>query len=243
MQELVKKQVRNEVIERKLNSEENHYAAFNKVFISGVIDEEFYYDHSWYWEDFYMTKNKVARTSGTIDYVVLMVSKVLLGEKLKKSLVGKFIEVAGDFRSYNVHDNDGMSHLKVYVFAKAINIYDDEKDEEEIANANLVYFNGYICKPPVYRLTPSGREISDLIIAVNRNTKKSDYIPCIAWGRMARFSKGLYVGDRVQLYGRIQSREYFKKYSQDSELGEYKTAYEVSITRIRLAEDFKIEEK
>jgi single-stranded DNA-binding protein len=119
------------------------------------------------------------------------------------------------------------------VFARDIAISDEFSPEESQKNPNYIYLNGFLCKPPVYRTTPFGREITDILIAVNRAYNKSDYIPCIAWGRNARFSSGLNVGDNIKIWGRIQSREYQKKISEEESIT--KTAYEISISKMEVA--------
>ena len=160
---------------------------------------------------------------------------------MKTSLEGKWVEVAGQFRSYNKLGEDGRRHLDLFLFVTAINIYDDEDELEEVTNANLIYLDGYLCKPPVFRKTPLGRQITDLLIAVNRPYGKSDYIPCIAWGRVAQWASEFEVGNRVKLYGRVQSREYFKRFSKDTEAGEYRDAYEISVMRMQRVEDLRLE--
>lgn len=113
----------------------------------------------------------------------------------------------------------------------------DSKDAN--IDKNCITINGYVCKEPNYRKTPLGREITDMLIAVNRDYGKSDYIPCIAWGRNARFAGGFKIGTRVKLIGRIQSREYDKKIS-DTEF-EKKVAYEVSVSKCDVIEEGKNE--
>lgn len=221
---------------------ERLFSEFNKVFVSGRIEAEFEYSHEVLWEKFYRTRVRVERLSGTEDLVPIMVSDLMIGkEMLKKSLEGKWVEVAGQFRSYNKLGEDGRRHLELFLFVTAINIYEDEDELEEITNANLIYLDGYLCKPPVFRKTPLGRQITDLMIAVNRSYGKSDYIPCIAWGRIAQWVSEFEVGNRVKLYGRVQSREYLKRYSNDSEAGEYRNAYEISVMRMQKVEDLRLE--
>lgn len=230
----------NNVITRK---EENSptkklFSEFNKVFVSGRIEAELEYSHEVLWEKFYRTRVRVERLSGTEDLVPIIVSDLLIGrERMNTSLEGKWVEVAGQFRSYNKWCEDGRRHLELFLFVTAINIYEDENELEEATNTNLIYLDGYLCKPPVFRKTTLGRQITDLIIAVNRPYGKSDYIPCIAWGRIAKCVSRFEVGNRVKLYGRVQSREYFKRYSPDSEEGEYREAYEISVMRMQKIED------
>ena len=221
---------------------EKLFSEFNKGFVSGRIEAEFDYSHEVLWEKFYWTRVRVERLSGTEDFVPIVVSDLLIGrERLKRSLKGKWVEVAGQFRSYNRLGEDGRKHLDLFLFVRAINIYDEEYEVEEVKNANLIYLEGYLCKPPVFRKTHLGRQITDLLIAVNRPYRKSDYIPCIAWGRVAQWASELEVGNRVKLYGRVQSREYFKRFSKDTEVGEYRDAYEISVMRMQKVEDLRLE--
>ena len=233
----------NVITRREENSlTEKLFSEFNKVFVSGRIEAEFDFSHEVLWEKFYRTRVRVERLSGTEDLVPIVVSDLLIGrERMKTSLEGKWVEVAGQFRSYNKLGEDGRKHLDLFLFVTAINIYDDEDELEEVTNANLIYLDGYLCKPPVFRKTPLGRQITDLLIAVNRPYGKSDYIPCIAWGRVAQWASELEVGNRVEIYGRIQSREYFKRFSKDSEIGEYRDAYEISIMRMQKVEYMTLE--
>lgn len=227
--------------EEKQNNEKI-FSEFNKAFVSGRIEAEFEYSHEVMWEKFYRTRVRVKRLSGTEDLVPIMVSDFLIEqEMMKKSLEGKWVEVAGQFRSHNKEGKDGRKHLELFLFVTAINIYENEDELEEVTNSNLIFLDGYLCKPPVLRETPLGRQITDLFIAVNRAYGKSDYIPCIAWGRVAQWVSECEVGNRVQLYGKIQSREYFKRYSKDSEAGEFKSAYEISVMRIQRVGDLKLE--
>lgn len=233
----------NVITRREENSlTEKLFSEFNKVFVSGRIEAEFDFSHEVLWEKFYRTRVRVERLSGTEDLVPIVVSDLLIGrERMKTSLEGKWVEVAGQFRSYNKLGEDGRKHLDLFLFVTAINIYDDEDELEEVTNANLIYLDGYLCKPPVFRKTPLGRQITDLLIAVNRPYGKSDYIPCIAWGRVAQWASEFEVGNRVKLYGRVQSREYFKRFSKDTEAGEYRDAYEISVMRMQKVEDLRLE--
>mgnify|MGYP005759822035 CR=1 FL=1 len=233
----------NVITRREENSPtEKLFSEFNKVFVSGRIETEFDFSHEVLWKKFYRTRVRVERLSGTEDLVPIVVSDLLIGrERMKTSLEGKWVEVAGQFRSYNKLGEDGRRHLDLFLFVTAINIYDDEDELEEVTNANLIYLDGYLCKPPVFRKTPLGRQITDLLIAVNRPYGKSDYIPCIAWGRVAQWASEFEVGNRVKLYGRVQSREYFKRFSKDTEAGEYRDAYEISVMRMQRVEDLRLE--
>ena len=209
----------------------------NKVWVSGIIEEEFEYSHTVLREKFYKNKIGALRLSGSKDYIPIIISYRLISEELNDFVKGKYAEISGQFRSYNRVDAEGKNRVELFLFATTINIYEDREQIEQERDSNLVYLDGFICRPPVFRLTPFGRQITDLLLAVNREHKKSDYIPCISWGRTAKYLSTLNVGSRIKIEGRIQSREYFKRYSADSEKGEYKTAYEISITDFVEIED------
>ena len=205
----------------------------NKVFIAGEIVSDAVFSHEVYGEGFYEFFVRVMRLSGQADILPITLSERLIqGGMLCK---GKSICALGQFRSYNKIEN-GRSRLMLTVFIREL------LDELPDKNPNSIILSGYICKPPVYRTTPFNREIADVLIAVNRAYNKSDYIPCIAWGRNARFVKNLSVGDRIAVSGRIQSREYQKRLSE-SEM-KTMTAYEVSVSKLAAfdeGEEFDIE--
>lgn len=201
--------------------------ANNQALVTGVITTDFTFNHEIYAEKFYTFTLTIPRLSGTDDSVHVMVSERLLsGEDFR---IGDRVDIEGQFRSYNSYEQTGENRLVLTIFAKDIKKNTDEKNH----NPNTLFLNGYICKPPIYRTTPFGREITDLLIAVNRSYNKSDYIPVIAWGRNARYAKTLNVGDNVRVWGRIQSRNYQKRISEDEVIT--KTAYEVSVNRMELA--------
>lgn len=197
----------------------------NKVYLSGTVVTEAEFSHEIFGEGFYEMKVSVPRLSGQCDILPVTVSERLISEKSLK--VGSTISAIGQFRSYNKMA-EGKSKLMLTVFIREL------LETGYYENPNNVVLSGYICKPPVYRTTPFNREIADLLIAVNRSYNKSDYIPCIAWGRNARFVKNLQVGDRVAVSGRIQSRLYQKK--KEDEILEL-TAYEVSISKLSACDD------
>lgn len=199
----------------------------NQAAVIGTIEDEFVFNHEIYAEKFYTCTVRVPRLSGTSDDIRVMVSERLIMDG--EYNVGDMVEVTGQFRSYNSYEN-GDNRLVLTVFAKDIMHY----EEADNKNPNTLYLNGFICKEPVYRTTPFGREITDLLLAVNRSYNKSDYIPIIAWGRNARFAKNLNVGDNVRIWGRIQSRTYQKRISDEETIT--KTAYEVSTNRIELVD-------
>ncbi len=198
----------------------------NQALIIGTIEDEFRLNHEIYGEKFFTCTVAVPRLSGANDNIRVMVSERLIMDGSYS--IGDLVEITGQFRSYNSFEN-GENRLVLTVFAKDI----AHLEETDNRNPNVLYLNGFICKEPVYRATPLGREITDLLLAVNRSYNKSDYIPIIAWGRNARFAKMLKVGDNVKIYGRIQSRTYQKRVGEDEVIT--KTAYEVSINRIELA--------
>ncbi len=203
------------------NNEKN-----NRVYLTGEIVSDATFSHEVYGEGFYEFFVKVMRLSGQADILPVTVSERLIsGGELEK---GKQLSAIGQFRSYNKIEN-GKSRLMLTVFVREL------VDEDPDKNPNNILLSGYICKPPVYRTTPFNREIADVLVAVNRAYNKSDYIPCIAWGRNARFVKSLAVGDRIAVSGRIQSREYQKKLS-DTETRTM-TAYEVSVSKLAAFED------
>ncbi|MBQ9118138.1 MAG: single-stranded DNA-binding protein [Clostridia bacterium] len=205
----------------------------NKVCLTGEIVSDARFSHEVYGEGFYEFFVRVMRLSGQADILPVTISERLIaGADLEK---GKTICALGQFRSYNKIE-EGKSRLMLTVFVREL--LEDTTDK----NPNSILLSGYICKPPVYRTTPFNREIADVLIAVNRAYNKSDYIPCIAWGRNARFVKNLGVGDRVAVSGRIQSREYQKKLSETDV--KTMTAYEVSVSKLaafEAGEDFDID--
>ncbi|MEE1086961.1 MAG: single-stranded DNA-binding protein [Schaedlerella sp.] len=196
----------------------------NQVTIMGEVAGPFTYSHEVFGEGFYMVEVLVKRLSSSEDRIPVMVSERLLD--VSQDYTGEFIMVFGQFRSYNRHE-DQRNRLVLSVFAREVEFTEEELDG---AKTNNILLEGYICKKPIYRKTPLGREIADLLLAVNRPYGKSDYIPCICWGRNARFASGFEVGEHVQILGRIQSRDYVKKIS-DTET-ENRTAYEVSVSKL-----------
>lgn len=200
----------------------------NQVTIMGVVASEFTYSHEVFGEGFYMVDILVKRLSNSDDQIPLMISERLID--VTKNYIGEAIMVSGQFRSYNRHE-ENKNRLVLSVFVREIEFINEELDG---AKTNHILLEGYICKKPVYRKTPLGREIADLLMAVNRPYGKSDYIPCICWGRNARYASGFAVGEHVQVLGRIQSRDYVKKISE-SEM-ETRTAYEVSVSKLECME-------
>ena len=199
----------------------------NEVRLEGVVDSAPEYSHEIYGEGFCKLCLKVPRLSDNFDSVILTISERMISDF--DLYPGRFVQVEGQFRSYNNYSDEG-NKLVLTVFVKRI--FDMTEDFE---SPNSIYLNGYICKPPVYRTTPFGREICDVLVAVNRQYGKSDYIPCITWGRNAKFTGSLDVGTNIKLWGRIQSRDYKKKISED-EFAE-KTAFEVSVTKLEIVKN------
>ncbi len=193
----------------------------NQVEVKGIISGKPVFSHSVFGESFYTADLLVDRYSALQDRVPLMISERLMD--MKRNPDGDFIGVKGQFRSHNIHTDEKKNRLELKVFAQEVQKLDKthEKPQDDI------FLDGYICKHAVLRKTPQGREIADVLVAVNRAYGKSDYIPCICWGRTARYVASIPVGERVLLWGRIQSREYF---SRDE--GDMKTVFEVSVSRL-----------
>lgn len=199
----------------------------NMATISGKVVSNVEFSHEVYGEGFYYFMLDVPRLSESSDRIPVTISERLASKDRLE--IGTIIEVEGQFRSYNSYNNEG-NRLLLTVFARDITFLEDEK---KIKNPNQIYLNGFICKKPIYRTTPFGREITDILLAVNRPYNKSDYIPCIAWGRNARFSERLTVGDNIKVWGRIQSRSYQKKLESGEILT--KVAYEVSVSKMEIS--------
>ena len=199
----------------------------NRVCIIGEIVSEFTFSHEVFGEGFYIANVSVNRLSDMVDVIPLMISERLID--VTKDYRGMKIEVAGQFRSYNRHEGT-KNKLVLSIFVRELRFLEEDEMPEEQSKSNQIFLDGYVCKPPIYRKTPLGREIADVLVAVNRPYGKSDYIPCIAWGRNARFAGGLEVGSHLQVCGRVQSREYVKKISEEEI--EKHVAYEVSVSKL-----------
>lgn len=197
----------------------------NQVEVIGTIISDFEFSHEIFGEGFYVVKLLVNRLSEVTDEIPLMVSERLVD--VTESYQGRLLRAVGQFRSYNKHE-ENQNHLVLSVFVKDLEFVESLEDRK----LNQILLDGFICKKPIYRMTPLGREICDLLIAVNRSYGKSDYIPCICWGRNARFAGSLEVGSRIQILGRIQSREYQKRVGEGRILR--KVAYEVSVNKLEL---------
>ena len=190
----------------------------NEVKLLGVIASELTFSHVLYGENFYNVTISVKRSSGNVDLIPALVSERLID--VSQNYANERVFLTGQFRSYNRHE-ENKNTLKLYVFITEITFTDENRD------VNDVFLEGYLCKTPTYRHTPLGREVSDILLAVNRAYNKSDYIPCICWGRNAFYVRSLNAGDHIRVAGRIQSREYIKN-------GETKTAYELSVNLLEL---------
>lgn len=194
----------------------------NKLSLTGVVMCEPIYSHTVFGEGFYETKLEVPRLSEQVDVLPITISERLIAEHSIK--VGDRISLSGQFRSYNKLE-DEKSRLMLTVFVREI------LEVEDFVNPNIIEINGYICKPPIYRTTPFKREICDILLAVNRAYNKSDYIPCITWGRNARYIKNIPIGGKLSITGRIQSRTYQKLDSAGNTIT--RTAYEVSVSKVK----------
>lgn len=212
-----------------------NYSENNYIMLVGKITSEKVFSHEVYGESFYIFNLEVPRLSDITDIIPITISERLIDESKMK--IGAKIIVKGQFRSYNSYENE-RNKLILTVFAKDI-IFEEDMEEQivseenkKVAVSNEVILAGYICKKPIYRQTPFGREIADILLAVNRAYNKSDYIPSIAWGRTARFCQNLPTGTEVKVIGRVQSRKYEKKYEDGTV--EEKVAYEVSISSLEV---------
>ena len=194
----------------------------NYVRITGYVDK-FIYNHTAYDERFYSSFVHSQRRSGTVDDIPVIASEYLVK---KDDLDGKYVEIDGEFRPMNM-EVEGKSKLILQLFVKNIRIV---KTKESADDENEIVLDGFLVKNPIYRVTPNGRQIADMMIAVNRPLGRSDYIPCICWGKSAKWAENLEVGTEIFVQGRIQSREYVKRLSEDE--SEIRTAYEVSIGKM-----------
>ena len=205
----------------------------NRIWSEGKVVAKPRFSHEMFGEGFYNFDMEVMRLSDSKDILSVTISeRIMLGIDFS---IGTEIMLEGQLRSYN-KIVDGRNKLILTVFARNVMIC-----TEKSKNPNEIYLDGYICKPPLYRTTPFGREIADVLLAVNRAYNKSDYIPTIAWGRNSRFCKNLQVGDNIRVWGRLQSREYQKKISETEKIT--KVAYEVSVSKMeKVDKDNKVVE-
>ena len=205
----------------------------NTVLIAGTITEGCVFSHEVYGEGFYTFRISSERLSDKADILPVTISERLIDKELLQ--VGVKVDIVGQLRSYNNYGSK-KNRLVLTIFAREIRLMEDTEEKSE----NQIFLNGFICKAPVYRKTPFGREISDILVAVNRAYNKSDYIPCIAWGRNARFISNLEVGANIKVWGRVQSRVYQKRMGEEVE---ERVAYEVSVSKIELPEKVETAEE
>lgn len=221
---------------------DTNYLENNYLTLVGKVTGEKRYSHEIYGEKFYIFDLSIPRLSGNADIIPITVSERIVNDNMLA--IGKKLLVKGQFRSYNSYENE-RNRLILTVFAKDIVELEENEEENELAKkdqvTNEVVLIGYICKKPIYRQTPFGREIADVLLAVNRAYNKSDYIPTIAWGRNARFCQNLEVGTKVKLVGRVQSRMYEKKHEDGTV--ENRVAYEVSIGSLEIVDEDDTENK
>ena len=210
---------------------ETNFLENNSLVLMGKVANEKTFSHEIYGEKFYQFSLSVPRLSGNADNIPITISERLF--KDEDIAIGKNVKVNGQFRSYNGYENN-KNRLVLTVFVKDIEFLPDGDEvlSDKDVVSNEVDLTGFICKPPIYRQTPFGREITDILIAVNRAYNKSDYIPCIAWGRNARFCSKMPVGTEVKVTGRVQSRNYEKKYEDGTV--EQRVAYEVSVSNLEV---------
>jgi len=223
---------------------DTNYLENNYLTLVGKVTGEKRFSHEIYGERFFTFNLSIPRLSGNADIIPVTTSERLITDEMLTE--GNKLLIKGQFRSYNSYENE-RNKLVLTVFAKDVEevVENEENEENEMVKkemtTNEVVLIGYVCKKPIYRQTPFGREIADLLLAVNRAYNKSDYIPTIAWGRNARFCQNLEIGTQVKIVGRVQSRMYEKKYEDGTV--EQKVAYEVSICSLELIEQAGNEEK
>ena len=221
-----------------------NYEENNRLTLVGKVTSDKVFSHEIYGEKFYVFNLEIARLSGNADIIPITVSERIITDEML--MQGKRLLVKGQFRSYNSYENE-KNRLILTVFAKDVVEVEEPEEQEENEMVkkdmvtNEVVLIGYICKKPIYRQTPFGREIADVLLAVNRAYNKSDYIPTIAWGRNARFCQNLEVGTKVKIVGRVQSRMYEKKHEDGTV--ENRVAYEVSVGSLEVVEENEETEK
>ena len=221
---------------------DTNYLENNYLTLVGKVTGEKRYSHEIYGEKFYVFDLSIPRLSGNADIIPITVSERIVNDNMLA--IGKKLLVKGQFRSYNSYENE-RNRLILTVFAKDIVELEENEEENELAKkdqvTNEVVLIGYICKKPIYRQTPFGREIADILLAVNRAYNKSDYIPSIAWGRNARFCQNIEVGTQVKIVGRVQSRTYEKKFEDGT--SQTRVAYEVSIGSLEIINQYDASEE
>lgn len=209
----------------------------NKVKIAGVVASDFKFSHEIYGEGFYTMMVDVQRLSESVDTIPVTVSERVVN--INEDFTGQYVTVTGQFRSYNHAEKDNQRRrLILSVFAQEVEF--NEEATADTYDTNNVELDGFICKEVHYRKTPLGREIADMLLAVNRPYGKSDYIPCICWGRNAKYAEALATGTHMKVWGRIQSRSYIKKINEND--SEERTAYEVSLNKIKVIDEPEAED-
>lgn len=209
----------------------------NKVKIAGVVASDFKFSHEIYGEGFYTMMVDVQRLSESVDTIPVTVSERVVN--INEDFTGQYVTVTGQFRSYNRAEKDNQRRrLILSVFAQEVEF--NEEATADTYDTNNVELDGFICKEVHYRKTPLGREIADMLLAVNRPYGKSDYIPCICWGRNAKYADALATGTHMKVWGRIQSRSYIKKINEND--SEERTAYEVSLNKIKVIDEPEAED-
>lgn len=203
----------NELLVRveKKSGNKNIFSENNKTFVSGVIEKEPKFIYKGRWDNFFETRIKVERISGVIDLVPIVIPEKMIKKTMQRKLKGKWIEAAGEFSSYQDIGEDGLKHLKLFLYAKKIKIYDSISQMEEFPNTNVIYLHGVVATVPLFkRAMISGKDITEFRIVVKRPSNLKDFIPCVTWGKTAKWARWLEPGQEVKLYGRIQRRWYFK---------------------------------
>jgi len=215
--------------------QQDNLASNNTIDVVGKIVSDYTFSHEVFGEGFYQFQLEIERLSDTTDTLPVTISERIMDKE--QFTIGSMVHVGGQIRSYNNYiEGENRNRLVLTVFARDCSA----PDPEMMRSPNEVFLNGFICKPPVYRTTPFGREIADILVAVNRSYNKSDYIPCITWGRNARFGGKLAVGESIRIWGRMQSREYQKR--TDSGMTLDRVAYEVSVSKIDFSRPADTEE-
>lgn len=199
----------------------------NKVALTGVISSDIEFDHDSHGTNFYKFYLRSNRLSDNADIIPIIFNENLINKDLIKD--GNTVTVIGEYRSFNFHSENTKTKLVLNIFANEIIICDSDNQAK---HTNVIELKGYLCKNPVFRTTPLNRKICDVLLAVNRNFNKSDYIPCILWGKNAEICKDLTIGSNIEIIGRIQSREYQKKINEENT--EKKVAYEVSVAKLNV---------
>ena len=233
-----KEEKRKDIISQleELYGKRSIFGLSNKVWVSGQLEEPFEFSHKCGWESFFRSSVIVTRNSGTEDHVPVIISEDLLfGLDNEACEGGKWIEVGGQLRTHFKMGDDNKNHLEISLFTSYIHICNEKEELKEATNANQVYLEGYVSKSPIFRVTPLGRCITDLFIAVNRDVRGSDYLPCIAWGRKAAYASKLNVGDKVKLKARIQSRVY-EQHDKNGQIIGTREINELSITDLMVIE-------